>query len=102
MNRDKIKLVVLTAAVTMMASNASYLLKQVPATLIPAAQAAGAKGGKHPMLESCLAKLQATQKTLQNALNLYGKKDPVGGHRQKALDDVNDAIKEIQAGIAMP
>lgn len=48
---------------------------------------------KQPMMRSALEKLEDARKNLENATA------DKGGHRVKALALVNDAIKEVKAGI---
>lgn len=97
LNAEKIKLIVITAAVTLVASNVPTLLQYSP-TMVPAAEA---KSG-HKMLHKAKGQLEAALATLQKSISEYGKSDPVAGHRKKAIEDVTDAISEVAAGIAMP
>lgn len=48
---------------------------------------------KQPMMRNALEKLEDARKNLENATA------DKGGHRVKALALVNDAIKEVKAGI---
>jgi len=53
----------------------------------------GAPGGGQPRMELALISLQEARRSLENAL------PDKGGYREKAIASVDQAIKDVQAGI---
>lgn len=99
MNTKSIKLVATTAVLSVVLSHGITVAQFVTSALsVPAAVASET----HPALRTALKELTAARDVLTDALKAgAGKKDPVAGHRSKALDYIKKAIDEVNAGIAM-
>ena len=91
----KIKAIGLAAAASILLGTAAYSINaQTPAPVPAPTPGPRGKAERHPEIRKAMHALMNAQNALEHASHDFG------GHREKALDHTQQALKECQAALA--